>query len=211
MITRSKPLFLLRSFVVFATLSGCSAISALNDVTVPLEVYELRAPTGIEANQRRQLQRDVIIELPTTSGALATDRIMIRPNQLQAQYLPGVKWSDPTPVMVQTLMLRAVEATGAVRYIGRQPLASRGDFAVVSELVDFQAELAADGETANTQLKLIVRVIRESDARIIASKTFVASGLAPTTETPVVVEAINVAAMVLFSEFAQWLPTVLSN
>ena len=75
---------------------------------------------------RRAAPRDVIIELPTTSGALATDRIMIRPNRLQAQYLPESRWSEPAPVMVQTLMLRAVEATGAVRYVGREPLGVSG-------------------------------------------------------------------------------------
>ncbi len=211
MITRSQPLALLRAFAVLAALSGCSAISALNEVTVPLDVYELRAPAGIQATKRRQLQRDVIIETPTTSGALSTDRIMIRPNLLQAQYLPDVRWSDPTPVMVQTLMLRAIEATGAVRYVGRQPLASNGDFAVVTELVDFQAELAVDGETATTQMKLIVRVIRESDASIIASKTFFASALAPSSETPAVIKAFNVASSALFTEFAAWLPEVLTN
>lgn len=211
MIIRSNPLTLLRSFAILATISGCSAISALNEVTIPLEVYELRAPADIPATTRGQLQRDVIIELPTTSGALSTDRIMIRPNQLQAQYLPDVRWSDATPVMVQTLMLRSVEATGAVRYVGRQPLTSNGDFAIITELVDFQAELAADGETANTQMKLIVRVIRERDASIIASRTFVASAVASSTETPAVIAAFNAASSTLFSEFARWLPGVLAN
>ncbi|MEH6833076.1 MULTISPECIES: ABC-type transport auxiliary lipoprotein family protein [Falsihalocynthiibacter] len=211
MIHRSNPFVMIRSLVLLTVVSGCSALTALNDVSTPLDVYELRAPVDIQATTRRQLPRDVIIELPATSGALATDRIMIRPNALQAQYLPEVRWSDSTPVMVQTLMLRSVEATGAVRYVGRQPLASHGDFAVVTELVDFQAELNADTQTATVQLKLIVRVIRESDAKIVASKTFRASAPSASTETQILVEAFNAASTVLFSEFAGWLPSVLSS
>ncbi|MEY8117339.1 ABC-type transport auxiliary lipoprotein family protein [Falsihalocynthiibacter sp. BN13B15] len=211
MIHRSNPFVMIRSLVLLTVVSGCSALTALNDVSTPLDVYELRAPVDIQATTRRQLPRDVIIELPATSGALATDRIMIRPNALQAQYLPEVRWSDATPVMVQTLMLRSVEATGAVRYVGRQPLASHGDFAVVTELVDFQAELNADTQTATVQLKLIVRVIRESDAKIVASKTFRASAPSASTETQILVEAFNAASTVLFSEFAGWLPSVLSS
>ncbi|MEY8097261.1 ABC-type transport auxiliary lipoprotein family protein [Falsihalocynthiibacter sp. S25ZX9] len=210
MIHRSNPFVMIRSLVLLTVVSGCSALTALNDVSTPLDVYELRAPVDIQATTRRQLPRDVIIELPSTSGALATDRIMIRPNALQAQYLPEVRWSDATPVMVQTLMLRSVEATGAVRYVGRLPLASHGDFAVVTELVDFQAELNADKQTATVQLKLIVRVIRESDAKIVASKTFRASAPSASTETQILVEAFNAASTVLFSEFAGWLPSVLS-
>lgn len=209
MIKPSSPFVLARSFAVLALLTGCSAISAINDVTVPLEVFELRAPADIQVTQRRQLPRDVIIELPTTSGALSTDRILIRPNALQAQYLPEVRWSDPTPVMVQTLMLRSVEATGAVRYVGRQPLASNGDYAVVTELVDFQAELGAAGDAA-AQLKMIVRVIRERDASIVASKTFVASAPSASTETQPLVAAFNHASSKLFKDFAAWLPTVMN-
>lgn len=211
MITLSNPFVMIRSVVLLAVLSGCSAVTALNDAGTPLEVYELRAPSNIQVTTRRQLPRDVIIEVPTTSGALATDRILIRPNPLQAQYLPEVRWSDPTPVMVQTLMLRSVEATGAVRYVGRQPLASSGDFAVVTELVDFQVELGADGKTAIAKLKLIVRVVRESDARIVASKTFSASTPSPSTETQPLVEAFNIASSALFSEFAAWLPSALRS
>lgn len=211
MITLSNPFHVLRSIAVLAALSGCSAITALNDVTVPLDVYELRAPANIAASQRAQLARDVIIELPTTSGALSTDRIMIRPNALQAQYLPDVRWSDATPVMVQTLMLRAVEATGAVRYVGRQPLASNGDFAVVTELVDFQAVVNADNETASAQLKLIVRVVRESDASIIASRVFDASAPAASTQTVAIISAFDAASSTLFADFANWLPSVLGG
>ncbi|MDO7631367.1 MAG: hypothetical protein MUQ84_10615, partial [Loktanella sp.] len=61
-------------------LTGCSTLSALNDVSIPLEVYELRAPESIALSIEQQMPVDVIIELPTTSGALSTDRIMIRPN-----------------------------------------------------------------------------------------------------------------------------------
>jgi len=211
MITLSNPLACLRSFAVVAALSGCSAISALNEATVPLEVYELRAPANIETNQSRPLARDVVIELPTTSGALATDRIMIRPNALQAQYLPDVRWSDAAPVMVQTVMLRAVEATGAVRYVGRQPLASSGDFAVVTEMVDFQADLNPDGQTASAQIRLIVRVVRESDASIVASKVFAATAPAASTQTDVVIAAFNAASTDLFTEFANWLPSTLGR
>lgn len=200
-----------RILALVGLLTGCSAITALNEVTVPLEVYELRAPASIERTTQRQIQRDVVIELPTTSGALSTDRIMIRPNALQAQYLPDVRWGDPTPVMVQTLMLRAVEATGAVRYVGRQPLSSSGDFAVLTELVDFQAELNEASQTTTAQVSLIVRVVREADARIVASKTFSATAPSQSTENDAIIAAFDAASSKLFSDFAVWLPSKLGN
>ena len=106
---------LLRAILLVAALTGlggCSAISALSDASVPLDVYDLRAPDDIPATRGAPLPLTVTIETPTTGGALQTDRIMIRPDPFQAQYLPEVRWSEETPQLVQTLMVRSLEFDG---------------------------------------------------------------------------------------------------
>ncbi|MCI5112537.1 MAG: ABC-type transport auxiliary lipoprotein family protein [Marivita sp.] len=195
--------------MAMALLSGCAAISAVSDAATPLDVFELRAPDSIAATSARPRAIDVIVEIPTTSGALATDRIMIRPNALQAQYLPEVRWSEPTPVMVQTLMLRSIEAMGAVRYVGRKPLGVSGDFALVTEVIDFQADVVPGTDTANVQITLLVRVVRERDASIVASRRFTASALSPTTETLAVIDAFSAASDQVFADFAAWVGSTL--
>ena len=185
-------------------LSGCGAISALNGATAALDVYELRVPADLPVATGRALQRDVVIELPTTGGALATDRIMVRPSPLQAQYLPDVRWSEETPVMVQTLMLRTLDATQGLRYVGRRPLGASGDFAIVSELVDFQADLSPDAETATVEVSMIARIVRERDLAIVASRVFTASVPAPSSETPVLVDAFDAAVAQVMTDFAPW-------
>ncbi|MGB8623619.1 MAG: ABC-type transport auxiliary lipoprotein family protein [Paracoccaceae bacterium] len=207
------PAAIIRALAVIAALfaiSGCSALSAIGDVSKALEVYELRPPADVVAARGRPLSTDVVVELPTTSGALATDRIMIRPNPLQAQYLPDVRWSEPTPVMVQTLMLRAIEASQAVRYVGRRPLGASGDYAIVTEIVDFQAEVADNDETARVRMRIIVRLVREDDASIAASRTFTADATAASLETPALVAAFDAASNRLLSEFAVWVPAELA-
>lgn len=197
------------ALTLVGTLASCAALSAVTGATAPLEVYELRAPAGIPATSRRALPRDVIVELPTTGGALDTDRIMIRPNALQAQYLPDVRWSETAPVMVQTLMLRSIEATGAVRYVARKPLGGSGDYALVTEIVDFQAEAMGEEGGATVRIKFIVRAVRESDAAIVASRTFQATAEAPSTDTQVLAETFNTASDAVFTDFAAWLVGVL--
>lgn len=194
-------------FAALAALSGCSAVSALTGSDA-LEVYELRRVDQPQAG--RQSPDHVIIETPSTTGALDTDRIMIKPNALQAQYLPGARWSDATPVMLQTLMLRSVQSTDAFSYVGRQPLGARGDYAVLTELVDFQTELDATGETATVRLGMTVRVLREDDNRIIASRDFAASAVAPSTETLALVAGFDAAAATLLDAFASWTLSVIA-
>lgn len=187
-----------------ALLSGCGAISAIGEATTPLDAYELRAPAEGPVAQGRPLQRDLIIETPSASGALDTDRIMIRPHPLQAQYLPRARWSDNTPVMVQTLMLRSIENANALRYVGRRPLAGSGDFALISELTDFQAELDPDGETAMIRLRLVARIVRESDASIVAVRTFTSSAVAPDLETLGLVGSFNTAVEPMMRDITGW-------
>ncbi len=184
-------------------LGGCSAISSLNDAATPLEAYDLRAPAELPAVQG-SLRRDLVIELPTSGGALDTDRIMIRPGPFQAQYLPAVRWSDPAPVMMQGLMLRAFEDTNALRYVGRRPLGGSGDFALVSELTDFQAELAPDGVGLTTRVRMTVRLVRESDATVLGSRTVQASAPAASNETLDIVQSMQLATTAALQDLLRW-------
>lgn len=183
-------------------LSGCGALSAIEDATTPLDAFELRAPDLPQAG--RMLTRSLSIEPPTTSGALDVDRILIKPNAVQSLYLPGARWSDKAPLMFQTVMLRAFEDTGALSYVGRRPLGGTGDFALISEITDFQAELGADEETAMTRIRMVARMVRESDARVLARRSFQALSPAATTETLDVVQAFNAASDEVLSDLVRW-------
>ena len=189
---------------VIPLLTGCATLGALGDVSTPLAVYDLRAPDGAPVARGTPLARDVIVELPTTSGVLETDRILIRPDALQAQYLPAARWGDETPVMLQTLMVRSLENTGGLRYVGRRPLAGSGDYAIITELVDFHAELAPDGVGAVISISMTSRLIRQRDASVIASRTFRAQAISASTETPALIDAFDRGSDQLLIDFADW-------
>ncbi len=194
---------LFAALLSLALLPGCGALSAFTEATTVLDVYELRAPENVPQGSPRPL--DVIVELPTTTGALETDRILIKPSELQAQYLPDARWGEEVPVMVQTLMLRTLQRTEAFRYTGREPLGVSGDVAVISDVIDFQARTdPAGGEGATVSLRLRVQLVREDDVRILASRTFAAEAPAATTETVDLVAAFDSASDALFAEFAAW-------
>jgi cholesterol transport system auxiliary component len=106
--------------------------------------------------------------------------------------------------MLQTLMLRSLESTNAFGYVGRRPIGPGGDFALLTELVDFQAvEDATDG-SATVRLRMIVRLLREDDGRIVATGRFDASAVSPSTETQTIVAAFDAAAKVLMKDFTDW-------
>ena len=131
----AKPTLRRTALALAATafLSGCSALSALSGAATPLDDYDLTAP-ATPVTARSTTSRQLVVEIPTAPGALTNDRILIRPHPLQAAYLPDGKWAEDVPVMLQTLMVRSFEDTGAFRYVGRTPLGTSGDYALLNAL-----------------------------------------------------------------------------
>jgi len=185
---------------------ACTAISTLSEVSRPLEIYELHAPE-LQSVATRRTDIEVVVEEPMASGALTTERIMIRPGALQAQYLPGVRWADPAPEMLQTLLLRSLTATGALGSVGRRPVGTIGDYVVLSELTDFQAETTDETDTATIRLRLMVRLVHERDARVIANRTFEVTETAGSSEIDAVVAAFDRASGRMLSEIVPWILT----
>lgn len=201
----AKPTLRRTALALAATafLSGCSALSALSGAATPLDDYDLTAP-ATPVTARSTTSRQLVVEIPTAPGALTNDRILIRPHPLQAAYLPDGKWAEDVPVMLQTLMVRSFEDTGAFRYVGRTPLGTSGDYALLTELTDFQAEAAADGKSATIRLRLTARLIREDDAAVLSSRTFTSSADVASTETLALVEGFNTANQTLLTDLTTW-------
>jgi cholesterol transport system auxiliary component len=184
-------------------LGGCAALTSISDATTPLQAYGLRAPAD-PVDVRGSLRRDLVIEVPAAGGALDTDRILIRPDPLRAAYLPQARWTDTAPVMLQGLMLRAFEDTGALRYVGRRPIGGTSDYLLLSELTDLQAELGPDGETVTARLRLTARLVREADAVILGSHTVETTAPAASTEATEVVAAFDVATRAALRDLTSW-------
>lgn len=188
--------------LLLPTLSGCAAVSALSEASRPMEIYELRTPT-IRPVAVERGDAELVVEEPRASGAIATERIMIRPGPLRAQYLPGVRWADPAPVMLQTLIVRSLIESGAFGSVGRRPVGMSGDYALLSELTDFQAERTEGGATI--RVRMIMRLTSEREARIVAMRTFEATEAAVSSEADAVAAAFDRAAARLVADVVPWL------
>lgn len=199
----AKIRLLLMILVLPFTPAGCAAISAFSDASQPLEVYELRTPQVPRSGDRRNIE--IVVEEPVASGTIATDRILIRPTPLQAQYLPGVRWADTAPVMFQTLMVRSLTETEAFGSVGRAPIGSMADLAVLSELTDFQAERTGVGDAAIIRLRVVLRLVRENDATVISTRVFEVIEEAKSSSDDAIVAAFDTASSRIISEIVQWI------
>lgn len=195
---------LLLTAVALASLGGCSAISAVSGATEQLDAYTL----GPVIAERRTAAtgNHLIVEEPTAPGAIATDRILVKPNRIQAQYLAGARWIDTAPVLIQTLLLQSLESAGGFRLVGRQAMGLMPDYTLMTEIRDFQAEAppSNDGRDLIVRVGLTLTLIRESDRSIVATKR-VESVVAASSATAVpIVSAFDAAVSSALIEVISW-------
>ena len=184
-------------------LSGCGALGAVSDASAPLDAYTLTpyAPGQIPSLGRRHL----VVEMPTSGGALATDRILIKPVPFQAQYLPDGRWSEPTPALLQSLLVASFQNAGGFRLVGRTGAGLMPDYTLMTEIQSFQAEPAGPAaEPLIVRIGVMMTIIRESDRQIIAARPFVASANVASDDTAAVVAGFDSALQTVLREAVQW-------
>lgn len=196
-------LSLLALIAAFA-LSGCAAIGALNQASAPLDVFQIRAPQSLPVARGRPQGIDFIVEPPAASGVIDTDRILVRPNATQIQYLPDARWSETAPAMLQTALVEGFERTGAFSFVGRRPLSTSGDVALVSNLTEFHAEIPTGAAAGTVRMTIIVRMVRESDTAILASRSFSRTVAVPDTGTPAIIAGFDAAAQEILRDLTLW-------
>lgn len=182
-------------------LAGCGALSSLSRASGALDAYTL-APLPVAPG--RAGSSHLVVATPTATGALATDRILIKPSRVQAQYLPGARWSDAAPVLVQSLLVGSLQNAGGLRLVSRDPGGLVPDYELMTDLRDFQAESSASGAPV-VRVGLMLTLIREADRQIVATRRVEATATAASDRTADVVAAFDQATTRALAEVADWI------
>ena len=143
-----------------------------------------------------------MVEPPKARGTLDTDRIMIRPNPLQTQYLPDARWGDTVPTTLQTLLVRGFGVYDVWTHVGRAPLGTAGDYAIISEINDFNAEVAGKG--AVIKLTVDAQLVREMDASVVARGHFATTAQVASTRTADLIPGFDAAGQQLVAQMTDW-------
>ncbi|MCZ7676263.1 MAG: ABC-type transport auxiliary lipoprotein family protein [Roseovarius sp.] len=193
----------LLSLSAAAGLSGCGAVSAVSRASNPLDTYTL-SPLG-PAGARPGSTRHLVVELPTSGGELATDRILIKVSPLQAEYLPDARWSEPTPAMVQTLLVNSLLNRGGFRLVSRVGAGLEPDFTLMSEIQAFQAELSGpDLASAQIRVQLQMTLIRESDRAIAGTRRFSGTEAVASDSTVALIAGLDRATQSMLADAIGW-------
>jgi cholesterol transport system auxiliary component len=149
--------------------------------------------------------RHLVVTPAAASGALMTDRILIKPNRLQAEYLPSGRWADAAPVLVQSLLVASLQNSGAFKLVGRDDAGLIPDVTLLADLRDFQAEApGAAGGVWTVRIGIAVTLIDETDRRVLAGRTFVQTATATSDQTLTLVNAFDAAMVQILGSVVRW-------
>ena len=179
------------------TLGACALLAKKE----PVQVMDPMARVSPSADWP-QARWSLHVQRPVASQSLDTERIIVRPNAGAMQVYKGAAWSDPAPDLVQTSLLRAFEDSGRILSIARPGGAIRGDFQLASELRAFESIYS--GPTPDAVVELHVRLVRVSDGKAVAARTFRTTEAAGGTEVEMVSAAFSRALVRIDGEVVGW-------
>jgi cholesterol transport system auxiliary component len=182
-------------------LGSCTAISTLSSAGEPLDTYELRPVPAASITVRGD--RHLVVEQPTTSGALATDRIAVKQPTLEVSYLPGARWVDAAPDHVRLLLSRSLEGTGAFALVSAGGGRPDPDWYLATDLRAFEVQLDAAG-TGRVVVRLRGTMVSDVDRRVRGARTFERTVPLADLDEGSVIAAFDVATRAVLGEVVGW-------
>jgi cholesterol transport system auxiliary component len=186
--------------------TGCAGFNTLTSVTTPTDLYLLTPKSTFDPNLPR-IREQIVVSEPTATAAVSNDRIAVQPTPLEVRFLPGARWVDRAPLIVQTLLIESFENSNKVDAVGRSAIGLRADYIIVTDLREFQAELpaqAAPDALLRAHVRLNIKVVDALDDRIIASRSFERFATAASDAAPDIVAAFDVALGGVMKDAVEW-------
>ncbi len=182
-------------------LSGCAAVSALSGGGKALDTYDL-APSSTPAKGRRS-ERTLVVARPEAPAAIASDRILVKPDPRSVTYLPGARWSAEAPLLIQSLLVRSISATGRMGYVGQVENGPAAERVLLARIDAFQVD-ADPSRNLVARVDIALSLLSDADQNLIASRSFAGSVGVEGDSAPAIVAAFQMVMNRILPEAANW-------
>ncbi|MBS0246984.1 MAG: membrane integrity-associated transporter subunit PqiC [Proteobacteria bacterium] len=186
------------AFALALALSGCGGGGGLFSKAAP-PAFDLTAAHDFPHLTRAPRGQLVIAE-PTALAGYESEKIVVRPNAVEAAQMGDAQWQDRLPKLLQARLLQSFEAAGRLRAVGRPADKLATDFVLVTEVRAF--EISAADRTA--VIELAVKIVRERTGRIMAARVFRVTAPTEAADGAAAVAALNDAFVKVAREIVLW-------
>ncbi len=183
-------------------LLGCTGNILPGALTEPTKLYVL-TPKSTFAPDLPKVDWQLTVDVPIAEAGLNTTRIALRHSPVTLEYYERANWVDTAPIMVQTLLVESFENSGRIVGVGRQSIAIRSDFALITDLREFQAEYDR-GVVPEARVRLTAKLIRMPERVIVGVTTIERRQKAAASDLESVVEAFDMALGKTMKRIVEW-------
>jgi len=180
--------------------SGCASL--VPGQGPPPELYRLKPEPKFPADLPHvswQLQ----VATPSAAASIDSTRIALLHSPLRVEYYARANWVDRAPVMVQTAIMEAFEASGGILSVTRDVADSRPDYVLATELREFQAEYFL-GPQPEVHIGMLAKLVSARRRAIVATKRFDKGAAAQVDRIEDIVGAFSAALTKLLSDLVPW-------
>lgn len=189
----------LRLLVLIAVIP-LSACTILPQSSVQ-QVYLLPAQPTVAAGGQMS-DRSVRIVQPNSSQFLNGTRIAVQPQGSEITAFSGSRWSDPAPLLLRNRLIQEFRTNGHFRSISNDDDNLQADLELGGDLASFQG--VYDGDRGEVVIRFDARLVRTSDRRAIANRSFVVREPIRGKAMDNVVQAFGLASDKLAAQTLVW-------
>ena len=182
---------------------GCSVFP---DPPTP-QIYRLNRPSPMASDlpHRRILRRQLVIDLPTASESLDSDRIALIRGRTKFDFYANSLWTDRVPVLIQTLLVEAFEGDGGITQVGRGAQDLTPDYVLATDVRKFEASYGQGADQPPTVvISLSLGLIKMPDHRMLARTLVTEESPASSNSVESVAEAFDVAVGRMLLQCVTW-------
>jgi len=145
----------------------------------------------------------LVVEPPQTIPALNTNRIAQAFGSNEFDYYAEGEWGDRAPAMVQALIIRSFQTSGAIDVVANERQRLRPDFMLNTSLAPFFAR-GALGEPPAVLVGLDAQLVQARGRETIGTRSFDASVQAASADLTAIVAAFDDATHQVLGELIPW-------
>jgi cholesterol transport system auxiliary component len=199
-----------RALIVAAWAAPFASCNVLSSAPAP-QIYRL-SPLADEPPPRRVLRKRLVIDIPTASESLDTDRIALIRDRTRFDYYANSLWTDRVPVLVQTLLVEAFESDGGFAEVGRDAQALTPEYLLKTEVRRFEAVyVSAADKTPAVVAAIDLGLVKMPDHRMLGHTLVTSSSTASRNTLDSIVEAFDVTLGKILAECVDWTRSVMSR
>lgn len=191
----------LMALLVPVGLTGCSSLLLGGD-RAPATTYS-PAPQAVLADDAPTVAWQLGIAHPDAIGLEDGLRILVEPVPGQLEVYAGARWAARPSEQLASTLLHTLQGSGRITGVGLSDSGLLADYRVLGELRRYRAEYAGQALPA-AHVEVTLSLLRLSDQRVVASRTFDYREPAADTSLPAVNAAFERALTQYGREAGRW-------